>query len=482
MLLNESQVDRLETEVFKLLEDVGLGVRNDEITAMMLKAGCTQAPTGRLLIPRALAQELILSQIRSTEEEQQRAAEEDAPAPIRASADYVMRDAFAPGPTQYYDFERGETVALTEEIVEGIMRFADATPQIGGVHCWWPGGIEPEVESIVILLRALKVTRKALGLDAIYPKQVKYLIEIGEILTGESRSTRYLAGSQCMTPPLVLGERAAGEMLERYRCGVPEYFVATMTMVGISSPITNLGAVVSGAAEVLGGMVAAHAICAEASIIGGAYVVSSNIKGDQMTMAAPEMAWINAAIRELFERRFGGRIITGTEYSPCARVPGLQATYENYFLAFAAAELEGHPLRYAGRGLLANGSVGSPEQLMLDIEAQAELSYLRRPAVLDEEALAVDVMREVMAEEGRTFLDHDHTLRHWRERWTPRLFLWDAPGPGSPYGDGSERHMLERAHQMCLDNLARYEPPDWPADVLKALDDVERRARREFLG
>ncbi len=52
-----------------------------------------------------------------------------------------------------------------------------------------------------------------------------------------------------MTPPLILGDRAAEEMLERRDCGVPRYFVATRTMVGISSPITLPGAVVAGAAE-----------------------------------------------------------------------------------------------------------------------------------------------------------------------------------------------------------------------------------------
>jgi len=40
-----------------------------------------------------------------------------------------------------------------------------------------------------------------------------------------------------MTPPLILGDRAAEEMLERRDCGIPRYFVATMTMVGISAPI-----------------------------------------------------------------------------------------------------------------------------------------------------------------------------------------------------------------------------------------------------
>ena len=479
MLLDDNQIERFETEALDLLADVGLGVRNGTIASLLQQQGCRCGANGRLRIPREVALAVIGSQKRRSNEAPQGAASQDR---VAEDAMPVLTDAFSPGPTRYFDFERGQPVDLTPEIADSMMRLAEATPEIGGVHCWWPRTAEPEIESIVNLVRSLKRTRKVMGLDAIHPKQIKYLVEIGEILTGESRSTRYLAGSQCMTPPLILGDRAAEEMLERRDCGVPRYFVATMTMVGISTPITLPGAVVAGAAEILGGMVAAHAVCPEAEMTGGAFVVCTNPKGDQMTMAAPEMAWINAAIREVFQRRWGGYLVTGTQYSPCACVPGLQATYENYFLACASARLEGVPPSYGGKGLLANGAVGCPEQLMLDIEARAALLSLDKPVVLDGESLAPKVLREVMAEEGRTFLDHDHTLRHWRERWVPQLFVCDPSGGGILRSNHSERHILESAHQMWRDKLSRYQPPEWPLDVLDALDDVERRARRELVG
>ena len=112
-------------------------------------------------------------------------------------------------------------------------------------------------------------------------------IEAGRLLIpGEPRSTRCLSGSQCMTPPLILGNRAAEEMLERRSCGVPVCFVATMTMLGVSSPITRWGSVVAGAAEILGGMVAAHAVCPEGRITGGAFVVSADMKGGSRTRSA----------------------------------------------------------------------------------------------------------------------------------------------------------------------------------------------------
>ena len=504
MLLDTLQLDRLEAEVLNLLENTGLGVAHDEVAALLEKRGCRPAAKGRLRIPRELLSETIAAQ-------QTRAAAESSaddphpptptpalrqtppdrlpPPPNRfpgfatpgaSGGPALLEAAFCPGPIRYYDLERRAAVDLTDAIADDMMRLAEATPEVASVHCWWRRDAEPEVECIANLVRALKLTRKATGLDAIYPAQVKYLVRIGEILTGEPRSTRYLWGSQCMTPPLILGDRAAEEMLERQRQGVPVYFVATMPMIGVSSPVTRLGSVVVGAAEILGGMTAAHAIAPEGDITGGAFAVCADRSGGQMTTASPQMAWVNAAIRELFDRRFGGRVITGTKYSPCAKAPGLQATYENYFLAAAAARLEGAPLRYWGNGLLANGAVGSPEQLMLDLEALRALAEIERPILDAEESLALEAIHDAIQTESGSFLDHEHTLRHWRERWTPNLFRWETAE--SQAQDDSEPSILERARERWRDNLSRYQPPDWPDDTLAALDQVEAEARRELLG
>ena len=317
MLLDDPQLDRLEAEVLSLLDNVGLRVAHDEVAALLEKRGCRPGPKGRLRIPREVLCEVIESQqARAAAIEKpatdpppttpQQAPDEPLPptpkrfpgfaTPQASDGPALLEAAFCPGPIRYYDLERRAAVDLTDAIADDMMRLAEATPEVASVHCWWRRNAEPEVECIANLVLALKLTRKATGLDAIHPAQVKYLVQIGEVLTGDPRSTRYLWGSQCMTPPLILGDRAAEEMLERQRQGVPVYFVATMPMIGVSSPVTRLGSVVMGAAEILGGMTAAHAIAPEGEITGGAFVVCADRTGGQMTTAAPQMAWVTAAV------------------------------------------------------------------------------------------------------------------------------------------------------------------------------------------
>ena len=91
---------------------------------------------------------------------------------------------------------------------------------------------------------------------------------------------------------------------------------------------------------------------------------------------------------------------------------------------------------------------------------------------MTEDALALVALREVIGED-QTFLDHDHTLAHLRELWRPQVVQWGPPE------STSERTMLERARDLWQDNRSRYEPPNWPDDVLRELDRVRLAARRD---
>jgi trimethylamine--corrinoid protein Co-methyltransferase len=332
------------------------------------------------------------------------------------------------------------------------------------------------MQSVERLVRALKISRHIAPSDVLNPAEFKYMIEIGEIITGQPKSLQFVLPGHCMTPPLTLDDRAGRSLREMARLGIPDNAIATMTNLGVSAPVTLWGAVVQAAAENLAGCVAAYSIWTGYRLFLLAYTVALDMASGEATMVSPEMAWVNAAVKEFFNRRLGGPAAgTGTQYAPTAPMPGFQAVWENIYMAYAAARLEGGPVSYLGAGQLALGGVGCPEQLMLDLEAALAMRALERPVPpLNDDTLALDAMREVFPQ-GKTFLDHDHTLRHFREGWRPRLIRWG----GSE--SGSEGAVLERAREMWKGYLSRYEPPGWPDDILRALDHVAQAARREIL-
>ncbi|MBM4044867.1 MAG: hypothetical protein FJ279_07125, partial [Planctomycetes bacterium] len=259
-LFADSQIDGLCEKVCSLLVQAGMKVVCDEMTRLLVAKGCTIAPDGRARIPKELIDEFVdLQKARLAKQRQQaRAASTAARKPSQSQA--LMSCAFSPGPTRYYDYDRKETVPVDTEIFTQMMKFADATPEIARIHPWFRQDIPQEVGGVQNVILGLKLTKRVTGIDAINPKEVKYLVEIGEIVTGRPGDTTYLAGSQCMTPPLILGHRAAQEMLERARCGVKKYYVATMTMVGATAPVDIASAAVLATAEVLGGLIAAYVV------------------------------------------------------------------------------------------------------------------------------------------------------------------------------------------------------------------------------
>jgi len=468
-LFTDSDTDRIVKYAYRLLTEVGLKVDHAEVEQKMIAAGCQPGADGRLRIPLALVDELVESH-RKLQHQQEAAATEVSP-----GTEGLMGCVFNYGPSVYYDYERRRQLPADTAIMTQMFQFADATPEIARVHTWPRQDTRQEIEAIESVVLGLKITRKVRGVDAMVPAQVKYLLEIGEVVAGQPGvMDSYLAGSQCMTPPLILGHRSAEEMLERTRRGVQNLAVPTMLVVGVNTPATLAGAVVMGVAETLAGMVAAYVINPEAICGGTACTMSMDMATGSTLLASPEVALFNAGIVEVFQRRLGGQCNQVIQYSPNSPVPGLQAVYENFMMAFGM-RLIGQEIKYVGTGLLANAGVGSPVQAMLDIEVMKSLAYLDAPMPITDETVPFE---EIMARvsSGEDFLTSEHTLTHFRDLWSPRMLLrrvTDLLG-------STEQAILERCNEAWQENLAHYQPPDWPDGILHALDDIVRRARAEL--
>ena len=119
-------------------------------------------------------------------------------------------------------------------------------------------------------------------------------------------------------------------------------------------------------------------------------------------------------------------------------------------------------------GNLDNGRTMSCEQLVIDHEIAQMVQRFWQGIRVDEEALAVDVIREVGP--GGTFLTHEHTLKHCRsgEHYlTPLLYRSDTGRPT----------LLEWAHERVEEILQThvYKPPGEKAEELRRYVAKERK-------
>lgn len=492
-MLKASQIDQIEEKVIELLERVGIAVESDEVTRLCVARGCTTAEGHRVRIPRRVVADMAASQ-RRTEREFESHHElvplcgpdwahhlewtrgQDAFRELYKTR--FLTQAFDCGPITYYDYPAGRSRPVDTGIFDAMMRFAEATPEIGYTSMWYRQDVPPEIERLASLRRAMNLTTKFAGIEAIYPEVVKYLKEVSEILTDNPASSAYLAGSECMTPPLALEKRSADDILERKKYGVNRYHVACMPTLGVSTPATLAGAVVMSAAELLGGMALCWCVDPEGDLSGRMITLVGDMRNGNSTTLGPFYTQLNMAVRQLFVERWGGHCMVEVFLGPTAQRAGLQAVFENWYVAQCRQTWENRcGIPYPGMGSLMYGALGSPTQLMLDIDIRKAQWLAARDIDVNEETLDFDEVLRVAETKGN-FLLSEHTLRHCRELWSSPYFRSDAPTAGK--WDGSEKAILDKCDDAWRANLAKWQPPVWPAEKIRAIDAVIARAAKEF--
>ncbi len=492
-MVGTGDIDVLEKKVYKLLEEVGVTVENDELMDICLKKGCSEGTDHRVRIPRGVINEMVQFQKKS-----QDSFEGDHELIYTCGPDWThhlkwtgqteafrkryerefLMQAFDCGPTTYYDYRQSRIVPVDEVIFDEMMKFAEATPEIGYIGCWYRQDLSPMIERLYSLVHGLKLTTKLDGIEAIYPEVIKYLKEASVIYYDDPDSSAFLAGSECMTMPLKLEKRSAFDILERKKCGVHRYHVASMPTLGVSTPVTLAGAVVMAAAEILGGTALCWCVDPEADISGRMICLIADMRNGNSTTFNPLYTQYNNAVRQLFLMKWGGHCMVEVFFSPTARKPGLQAVFENYNGTNCRKCWEGDPcIPYAGMGTLNNGGLGSPAQFILDMEIRKAEYRGMREITVDEETLNWEGIVEVTEENGN-FLGSEHTVRHLGDMWNSPLFL--SVDPSSGVWDGSEDAILSECDRMWRENLDKWEPPAQDKDKMKALDALVFRAKREL--
>jgi len=129
-----------------------------------------------------------------------------------------------------------------------------------------------------------------------------------------------------------------------------------------------------------------------------------------------------------------------------------------------------------GLGMLEMGMTFSFAQLVMDNEFARMIKHAVRGIPVDDETLAVDVIREVGS--FGDFLSHDSTLKHMRAvQSQPRLIDrrtredWEKSGRTS---------MTERAEEEARHILETYKPEPLPDHVLSTLRSIVEETEEEF--
>lgn len=457
MSLGEQGCRRIHEAALKLLSEVGCAVLDPEALALLAAAGAQvdaeRARIGDELVERARASAPAGFTVAGVRPELDLRIALDAP-PVLATATgppFVLVDG---------QYRPGTLADLRTAIA---LAHLSANIQVAA-YVLEPTDVPDDVRARIIAHAHVTGTDKSARYTVATPEELRVALDVHEILWGADWHTRpRLLTVINSTSPLQLAGDATHALLHLARLGQP-ILVTACAMGGTTAPITPAGLLAVQHAEVLTGLVLTQLAHPGAPFIYGGTSSFSSMQTGALMMGAPEYWSLMEATVELghwlgVPVRAGGAITD-------AHLPDAQAGVESA-LGMEAVLRSGAEYILHAAGILSSFNCFSPEKFVIDDEVLAALRTAKRPIVIDDDELALDVV--AAAGPGGTVLGHGHTRRHARKQRRSSIMnrlpfeVWR--GRGSP-------DLATAAATRIAELTAAYEPPDYLDTIVRRqLDD-----------
>ncbi len=240
--------------------------------------------------------------------------------------------------------------------------------------------------------------------------------------------------------------------LEHYAAAGQACIISPFIVGGAMAPVSVAGTLTQVLAEVMAGVAYSQLVRPGAPAIFGAFVTSIDMNSGAPTFGTPEASQITYGAGQL-ARRLGLPYRSGGAFTG-SKLPDAQGAYESAN-SLNAALLSGVNFMLHACGWLEGGLVASPEKFVMDADQLGILHKLASGVAIDENAQAMDALREVGP--GGHFLGCAHTQANYASAfWRTNLLDY------KPYETWSEEGArdTEALASVKVDRmLADYQQP-----------------------
>jgi trimethylamine--corrinoid protein Co-methyltransferase len=441
-------VARIHEASLRILADVGVRLEHDAIVARLLAAGARRGGGPQdVRLPPEMVRECVALAPRTVD----LAARDGTAAALDARSETV----FWTTPVLYL-WTGTERRPVTSEDLRAIARLSDGLESVQGVMGVAMADVPPLHRDFVGLRVLAEGTRKHARVLCFSPRGMDALVRMKPVFPGPWFSVGFTAHGPLRWTNLALEvfARSAGHGIPATVNGEP--------MAGTSAPVTLAGAFAVGNAEILAGIVVNQLLEPGRPVLynlGLGHVL--DMRRATAVTGGPENALFARASAAL--GRFYG-LPSSSWVSTESLYEDEQAALETMF-GVATHLQEGVSLVW-GLGQLESEMTLSLAQLVIDDEMVAYARRHRRGFAVDDESLALDLVREVGI--AGSFLGTDHTLEHHRrEIFAPRLLNRRPRG-------ACRGPLHEVAAERAREFLSREAPPTMTGDERAALLEVER--------
>ena len=461
--LSDEDLAAIEETSYRLLNEVGISLQHGGATEMLRGLGC-RVENGRTFIPpdvvrwgiEHVAPQKVLHSLDGTYS-----------LPL---GDGAIRFHNGGGPPFILNSETGARAPATSEDLATMTRLLDALPNVDEITALFsPQEVPAPLMGVISTSVMLRNTRKPVaGAAAENPQDARTIIEMAAACAGGAEALRQ---RPCLTlavspvSPLIFTEKVTAAIMVIAEAGVPFHSLPAPSL-GATGPITMAGCLAQQHAEVLASFVIAGAARPGAPVMYCSRINPLDLRRAVSSWGGPEVGIASAAATQL-AHRIG---FTCDAYGLCTSASVLDPAYVYQRMANAMIPaLTGTDI-LSGVGNLDSGLTGCLEAAVIDDEMIGLIKHIVRGYEVTPETLAFDVMRETIPS-GGMFLSEMHTVREMRKG-----AIWVAKLGDSPAG---QANVVARARVQVTELLRRHEVAPLPDDVLRHLDEIVAKARRE---
>jgi len=466
-VLTEEALEIIEHNADTVLEEIGVNFPdNPDALALWREAGA-DVQGERVRIPRGLARKLCAT-APSTITQVARNRERDV---VIGGKSLVLAPVY--GPPFVRDAAGGRryaTMADFEKFVKlGYM--SKWLHHSGGTVCE-PTDIPVNKRHLDMLHAHMTLSDKPFMGSVTEPSRAQDSVDMCGVLFGEQfvQNNTVMTSLININSPMTFDDVMMGA-LKVYAENNQACIISPFIVGGAMAPVSVAGTLTQVLAETLAGIAYSQLVRPGAPVIMGAFVTSIDMNSGAPTFGTPEAAHITYGAGQL-ARRLNLPYRSAGSFNG-SKLPDAQAAYETSN-SLNMGLLSGVNFMLHACGWLEGGLVSSFEKFVMDADQLGTLHHLARGVEIDENAQAMDAIREVGP--GGHYLGCAHTQNNFREAfWKSDLLDYK---PFETWSDEGARDTQALATARVEKMLADYQQPALDPAIREALDAfvAERKA------
>jgi trimethylamine--corrinoid protein Co-methyltransferase len=461
-VLTEEALEIIEANAETVLEEIGVNfVENPAALERWREAGA-EVDGERVRLPKGLARKLC-----STAPSQftQHARNPERNVEI-GGRNLVLAPVY--GPPFVQDMNGGRRYATMQDFQDFVKLgyMSKWLHHSGGTVCE-PTDIPVNKRHLDMLYAHMTLSDKPYMGSVTEPSRAVDSIEMSKILFGDQfvQDNTVMTSLININSPLTFDSIMMGA-LEHYAAHNQAAIISPFIVGGAMAPVSIAGTLTQVLAEVLAGVAYSQLIRPGAPVIFGAFVTSIDMNSGAPTFGTPEASHITMGAGQL-ARRLGLPFRSAGSFNG-SKLPDAQAGYETAN-SLNMGLLAGVNFMLHSCGWLEGGLVSSFEKFVMDADQLGALHHFARGVSIDENAQAMDAIREVGP--GGHYLGCAHTQANFKTSfWRSDLLDYK---PFETWADEGSRDTMALANARVRKLLADYQQP--------ALDPAIDEALRAFV-